>query len=380
MGSIVRLFKNIGETSDGYAVDSFEVGRYLDLLRKAFETANVGITITDTKGVIIYTNPAEARMHGYEVEDLIGKRARILAPSEAWSPYGSDWLTASAEAQKKESVNIRKDGTVFPVQLTTAVVRDKDGGCIGAVTVSEDITERKRLESIAQAVNTMNNIGYVFSGIRHEIGNPINSIKTTISVLDDNIEHYPVGTIKEYLGRVMAELGRLEYILSVMKSFNMGESTEPKCEHIPSFMESFEGIVRKSFEKRGICWRTIMHPEVGAAYVDARALHQALLNILTNAGDACEGRDDPKIVISVFNHGNTVVIRVMDNGSGIKDCDREKIFDPFYTTKEKGTGLGLTIVRRMMAMMGCNISIDSRENTGTIVDITMPAVLDGVMP
>jgi PAS domain S-box-containing protein len=117
----------------------------LTLLKEAVEALPIGITIVDTAEKIIYINPAEAEMHGYRMEELIGKDARILAPREAWNPIVFEQLHAMG-IYKRESTNIRPNGERFPVQLTSIAVRNTLGAPIGIITACEDITERKRME------------------------------------------------------------------------------------------------------------------------------------------------------------------------------------------------------------------------------------------
>jgi diguanylate cyclase (GGDEF)-like protein/PAS domain S-box-containing protein len=112
-------------------------------LQKAVETVKVGVTITDASGRILYTNPAEATMHGFRPEELIGKHVRSFMPPQ--------WRPASGQPPKmgswrRETVNVRRDGTIFPVQLTSDAVLGADGHPIAIVTCSEEITERKRAE------------------------------------------------------------------------------------------------------------------------------------------------------------------------------------------------------------------------------------------
>ncbi|MCI0416833.1 PAS domain S-box protein [bacterium] len=114
-------------------------------LKKAVQNMRIGVTISDTKGKILYTNPAEARMHGYKVEELIGKNVRIFAPQELWQPVSEDLLKEFTH-MARESVNVKKDGTRFPVQIISDVIRDKAGRAIEIVTSSEDITPRKEME------------------------------------------------------------------------------------------------------------------------------------------------------------------------------------------------------------------------------------------
>ena len=114
-------------------------------LEKALETTNMGVSITDLKGKIIYTNPADARMHGYSKEELIGKDVRIFAPLEIHDEVSIDKILTTRD-RKRESLNIRKDGATFPVNLISDIVTDPSGEPVAIVTTCEDITERKNAE------------------------------------------------------------------------------------------------------------------------------------------------------------------------------------------------------------------------------------------
>ncbi len=112
---------------------------------KALETMQIGVTITDLEGKILYINPADSAMHGYTVEELKDENVRILAPPDMWDPMSLEKIT-SMKRWKRESVNRRKDGSNFPVQLMSDVVANSEGEPIGIVTSCEDITERKEME------------------------------------------------------------------------------------------------------------------------------------------------------------------------------------------------------------------------------------------
>ena len=117
----------------------------LRMLRKAVETMQLGVTITDPDGRILYCNPADARMHGYAVEELIGQHARIFAPAEHARPLPPGKL-GDVSSWSRETVNLRRVGSQFPVLLRSDVVRDAAGRPVALVTCCEDLTERKRLE------------------------------------------------------------------------------------------------------------------------------------------------------------------------------------------------------------------------------------------
>ncbi|MCP5103528.1 MAG: HAMP domain-containing histidine kinase, partial [bacterium] len=238
--------------------------------------------------------------------------------------------------------------------------------------ILRNITENKRLMTIAETMNLMENLGYIFSGIRHEIGNPINAIKMTVSVLKNNLDGFSRERVMEYMDRVLSEINRVEYLLKNLKSFNMFEELNMMDIRLPEFMDKFLGLVRNDFERKGAKIEYYMHPDVETACGDARALHQVLLNILSNAADALAGIENPLISISVVKVGESVRVTVSDNGPGIPEVHRNDVFKPFFTTKSTGTGLGLNIVQKIITRMGGTVKIAGRRDLGTAVVITIP--------
>jgi signal transduction histidine kinase len=235
-----------------------------------------------------------------------------------------------------------------------------------------DITEKMRLMSIAEAVNTMDNIGYIFSGIRHEIGNPINSIKMTMSVLRRNLGTFSTEVIHEYIDRSMGEIGRVEYLLKSLKNFSMFESPEIKSFDLCDFLDKLVQLAQSGMEKEGIRLQVDMPAGPIRVSVDARALQQVMLNLLANATAALIGRPEPWVEIILQARPEFVWVKIRDNGCGISREDQQHLFKPFYTTKPSGTGLGLVITRKLLAQMSCSIEIASYEGLGTTVGISLP--------
>ncbi len=239
-----------------------------------------------------------------------------------------------------------------------------------------DITTKARLESIAEAVETMNNFGYVFSAVRHELGNPINSMKTALSVLRANLDTYPQEAVAEYLDRIASEVGRVESLLRSLKSFSLYEQPALQPLEIGPFVEQFVKFVSEDAREAGItveaalachCW----------ALCDPRALQQALLNLYANASDALRRRDHPELRILLSRGDGLISIRMADNGPGIPAEEARHLFKPFFTTKENGTGLGLVISRKLLAKMGATIALESREGAGTTVHVALPESAPG---
>ena len=235
-----------------------------------------------------------------------------------------------------------------------------------------DITEKSRLEAIAQAVNTMDNIGFIFSGIRHEIGNPLNSLKMALSVLKQSADDPSPERLKEYIDRGLSDIGRIEYLLKSLKNFSMYENVELKDLHLIEFMEKFISLVERDFHSYGIRIRTSIPLDIASVRIDERALQQALLNIFSNAADALKNVVRPEIQIRAETRGRLVWLTVTDNGCGIYPEQLKYLFQPFNTSKADGNGLGLVITRKLLAMMNSDIDISSKIGTGTKVTIRLP--------
>jgi len=235
-----------------------------------------------------------------------------------------------------------------------------------------DITERRRLETIAQAVNSMDNLGFIFSGIRHEVGNPINSLKMTLSVLKQNLGRFTDETVDEYVDRCLADIGRVEYLLKSLKSFSMFEVVNLSDVPFGTFMETFLALAGRDLEKRGIHLKHESSLDLGTVKVDPRAMNQVLLNVVANAADALEGRPNPEIKISASLRDQLVWLTVGDNGCGISPKQQKHLFQPFNSNKPSGNGLGLMITRKLLTLMGSSIDIESQLNKGTRVTISLP--------
>ena len=235
-----------------------------------------------------------------------------------------------------------------------------------------DITENARLESLAEAVNIMENIRYIFSGIRHELGNPINSIKMTLSVLRQNLDTYSRDTVQNYVDRTLAEISRVEYLLKSLKSFSMFENPIIQNMNLSDFMALFQSLVAGGLERKGIKMEIMLSPEAQWICADPRVLQQVMLNIVANAVDALAGRENPTIIISTQRKSNCIWINVEDNGEGIPRDEQLNLFKPFYTTKPHGTGLGLVITKKMLSRMNSRIGIVSLEGGGATVTISIP--------
>ncbi len=332
--------------------------------RSLFEDSKDTILFTGPNGNIAIMNQAGLDLLGYSADEI-----EDLALFD---------LFANAEERKKvihemarvgyidnHEVQLRKkDREILDCRITANQQKDHSGQSVYQGII-RDVTELKRLESIAEASNLMQNIGYVFSGIRHELGNPINSLKVTLDILKKGLNQYSLDVIGELVNRSVTEIGRVEYLLRSLRNFNMHENPEPVNVNVNTFMQHFTDVVSQNMKKRGIQFETHVDGGAKAMRVDPRAFQQVLLNIITNAVDALDKTVSPMISIAVLKKKKKIQFIIKDNGRGIPKEHQKMIFDPFFTTKPDGTGLGLVIAARMLAQMEGTIKIESQLNVGT---------------
>ncbi len=298
-----------------------------------------------------YTEPCSLDDHRCVVREVVDTRRPVTL--EHFHSYGKD----------KES---EYEVHAFPLL-------NGDGKVVQVIQYCVDITEKKRLEAIAEAANLMENLGYIFSGIRHEIGNPINSVKMALSVLSMNLESYPRSKIREFVDRAQSEILRVEYLLKALKNFSMFESPEVEPVNMACFMEAFMALVQQDFADKGVRIRWSVDGGDITALTDHRAFHQVMLNLMTNAADAFEQFDNAQIAVDVrLSSAGLVQVQVSDNGRGMGADERRNLFRPFYTSKPHGTGLGLVIIKKMLAKMNSTIRIESISGWGTTVSMYLP--------
>lgn len=274
------------------------------------------------------------------------------------------------------------DGEIQPINKRGVQVRVEDRllgysvypVCTAAVCIMmRDITERARLESIVQEVNLMENTGYLFSCLRHEIGNPLNAVKTTLGVLRDNFEQYSEQMVRESLERSLSDIGRIESLLRTMKSYNLFEHPSSSLVDLEEVVHDLTRLLRDQFRAKNIASSVQLGAGARDVWADPRAIHQVLLNILINAMDALDGCPNPAVELETKpGEEGFVLLEVRDNGRGMTKEQQKNLFRPFYTSKPGGSGLGLAIVRRMLAKMGGSIQIKSQRNAGTSVLIMLP--------
>ncbi|MEN8189184.1 MAG: response regulator [Thermodesulfobacteriota bacterium] len=372
--SVIRDALSIVADTLGASLQRCLTNQERDRLAVAIRQFDDCVCMVDDKGRIFYANPASQKVTGYHHTELIGKHIDAVQIDES-TKSSQQMLEKSDKGQiwHGQIQNRRKDGTLYDEEVTVLPIREGTDQVSSYILIKRDVTDQLRLESIAEAANLVENVGFVFSGIRHELGNPLNSLKMALSVLVKEIHHFSSEQIMEFLNRCLGEVERMEYLLYSLKNFNLHEEIDPEPAPLHDFLEHFLQIHKNDLSRKNINLTLDEQEQNLSVLIDKRAFHQVLLNLLTNAINALNNTTDPYITISCQSTKKGFVeICFKDNGCGITTGDEAHLFQPFFTTRAEGTGLGLTIVKKMLTEMDATIDIKNRTSEGTAVTITLP--------
>ncbi len=343
-------------------------------LASAVELSTESVVLTDARGFICYVNPAFERSTGYTRDEVVGKSPHILDSGrhdEAFYRSMRDVLSREG-VWHGELISRKKDGTLYHEDCTIAPVKGRSDDLISFISIRRDIMDKIRLESIAEMVDAEKNNNFIYTGVRHEIGNVVNSLVMLLGVALSKFDSMDKSVVRGYLSRALEQATRGSYLLRSLKNSNLFDKPVPQNIRLSAFIDKFIGLVRDDFNAKGVVITADIKDGTVSCHADQRLLHQVLLNLMINASDALEGREAKNIILTVFRDSEAVVIRVEDNGCGMNEEQLKCLFRPFYTTKAKGTGLGLVIVKKLLAAINGEIKILSRKDIGTTIDVIVP--------
>lgn len=332
------------------------------------------VVVTDPRGFIQYVNTAFKRITGYTAEETVGRNLHILdSGRHDGAFYECVRKTLAREGiWRGRLICKKKDGTLYHEECTHALVKSTSGKISHHLSVRRDVTERLRLQSIAEEIDAMKNNSYIHAGICHEIGNAVNSLAVILDVLKAKLPRLDTAAIAGYVESASDEAKKTAYIIRCLRNYNVHVKPEIRQVKLSEFVGKILALTRDNFKAKGIEIGVSIDTGVERCCADPRALHQVMLNLLINASDALEGSVHPKISIAISRSDENVRVRVEDNGCGMSEDQLRNMFKPFYTTKAHGTGLGLVIVRKLLAAMHGSIEVTSRKDSGTAIDIIIP--------
>ncbi|KIZ47749.1 ATP-binding protein, partial [Rhodopseudomonas palustris] len=319
-------------------------------------------------GLITAINPAACHMLGVVEAQVIGKPYNSLFDPAA--PFASVLLDTLEHGGDHVDVAVEMPlpQQMLVVNASSSLLRDSHGSEIGAVMVLKDRTEQSRLRTQVMRADRLAALGELMAGVAHEIRNPLTSIRGFVQFLAecDDVREW-----RRYSPEIIRQVDSLNRIIGELLEF--GRPRPPAIRPV-QLNDLVHEVTRLSSHNADIQVRLALAAELPLIEADGEALKQALLNLLINAMQAIETAGTVRIETRAEADGETVAVSISDDGSGVSPEDLEKIFDPFFSTKPQGTGLGLAMVHRIVDAHHGTIAMTSAPGTGTVATLRLPRV------
>src|SRR5437763_2691082 len=320
-----------------------QLQRERDFTQKILNTTQSMILVLDTAGLISYAN-RRCYEAGYQESELIGHRLVDWVETSHRADFEAA-LETTAHGHQVENLELRvrrSDGSMGHFSISLSPMRDEQNAVNSVVVVMTDITDAALLQAKLAHSEKMATIGRLVSGVAHEVNNPLAAILGFTDLLLENPE--VPGSAREDLQIILRETQRTKDIVQDLLSFARQRPVQRELVHVNAVLRQTIKLRSYDFASHGVEVTEEFDEKLASALGDTQQLQQVFLNILNNAYDAVqEAGQRGRITIRTRQRGESIEIAISDNGTGISDPER--IFDPFYTTKQagKGTGLGLSI-------------------------------------
>ena len=386
-------------------------------VRAIIDNTQAGLIMLDTSGAVESINPTTEQLFGYSLEQLRGQYfSQLLAPADralVWRHILAD-ETEVPEQLSLEAMGLRQDGSDLPLALS--INRMTLASARHFIVTLQDLTERKEheqqlkaaqealeirvqertadlsranaqlREEVEQHRKTQNEliqtaklavIGQMAAGINHELNQPLTAIRNYADNARAFLQRNRLEPVDTNLQEISSLTERMSRIIRPLKEFARKSSGTADLVSLQALRDGAMSLMYGRFEKTDV---EIHWPEgLAEEYVrgDMLRLEQVLVNLLTNALQAMERGPGKRIDVSVEPRGERMLIRVHDQGPGIQETDPQRVFEPFYTTKKagQGLGLGLSISQRIIETMGGELRAANHPDGGAIFTIDLPGAV-----
>jgi len=335
------------------------------------------LQITNLDGKMIYVNPAFVKISGYLKDELLGSDPKIFGSKKHSKSFWENmWKTITkGNVWSGEIENKKKNGDPFYTQLLVSPILDNEGKVTSFFGIHRDITEKKMLEKQLIHTQKMESMGTLAAGVAHEVGNPLASISALVQVV---IRSTSDDFAKEKLSLIRNQISRISKIIRDLVDFSRPSTYKLQLTDINKQLEEAVNIIEVGTKNKDILFKIDLAENIPKLLLVADQIQQVFINILLNAVDSILDDDNKnkfkQISVKSFNKDNLVNIVLSDTGHGINEENLEKIFEPFYTTKEegKGTGLGLWVSYGIIKSLQGDLMVESVHGKGTKFLIQLP--------
>ncbi len=358
------------------------------ILAEVIKQAASSIVITDTDGNIEYVNPFFEKVTGYSYEEVKGQNPRILKSGKHNEEfYKNLWDTiTSGRTWHDIFINKKKDGSLYYEDAIIFPIKDKNGKIIRYAGVKQDITKQIEYEKQVVQLQRLDAIGKFTTGIAHDFNNILTTIIGYSEVLEKLTKDDP--EIKKKVNLLKKAGERAKNLISSLLAFSRKQMRKREVLNINELIEDMYDMFKRMIPE-DIIFKLELSPHAPSIYADRVQIEQILINFLINSKEAIEEAGKSEKIIKIRTErvfiddtftskhpgskkGEYLLLEVYDNGKGMSEEVKKKIFEPFFSTKKGGTGLGLSTIFGIVKQNDGYITVYSEEGKGTTFKIYWP--------
>ncbi|MFJ5963971.1 CheR family methyltransferase [Bacillus sp. NPDC093026] len=345
-----------------------KIKQSLHLAVTALDNSHIHIVVATEEGIIQCVNQRFCHFVQQYEFDLIGKNIfSVYQRLCQCDDLAKQWDVCLREGSWTGEMYFQDlSGREHWERVSLHRIDDPDKMQSTVMRISEDITNQKQSEKMLMKSEMLSAVGQLAAGIAHEIRNPLTSLKGFLQLMIQSKKYQ-----KDYADVMMSEFNRLEAIINEFLVLSRSKSVKFEPVHVNLLLEEVSMVVESQAVLKGISIQKNLSPSLPQIQGIPNELKQVFLNILKNGIEAMDGVTGVIQVTSMLKN-NQVILIFEDQGKGIPEDAISKLGEPFYTTKEKGTGLGLMVTNKIIESHGGTIHFESKNLKGTKVTITFP--------
>jgi signal transduction histidine kinase len=399
-GFLEKLIERLGRIGPEEVQNYFlRLAQEKGFLETVFNAIQEGIIVTDSNGRITYLNDAACELFGLESADAIGKQLGERL-------RGLDWesLTKSAGPVSHDMEIFYPQNRFINFYVVPLVIERRDSvagignsgrhdmasdkrgvpesaipatgvGQVGHVMILRDITESRRTAQQTIESERLNVLTLLAAGVAHEIGNPLNSLHIHLQLMERSLQK-PNGEAKaelqQWIDVARSEVDRLDSIVTQFLRAIRPSRPQLRPENLNALVEEAVRFFTPEIEDRDIVVQQELRSDLPLLQIDRDQMKQAFYNVIKNSLEAMQRHGALRIRTDMDD--THVLIRFVDTGSGMSAGNLSRVFEPYFTTKPSGSGLGLLIVRRIVREHGGELSIESSRGKGLTLTIRLPYI------
>jgi len=377
-GFLDKLIERLGRIGPGDVQNYLlQLAQEKGLIETVFNAIQEGIIVTDANGRITYVNDAACDLFGLEGEQAIGKRLDERVRGLDWKSLSQSPGAVSRDMEIFYPANRFLNFYIVPLVIerreAVAGIGDHGSSPVCHAIILRDITESRRSTEKTIESERFSALTLLAAGVAHEIGNPLNSLHIHLQLMERTVrklEGREREELEEAIAICRAEITRLDSIVSQFLQAIRPSKPVLHPENVNSIVEEALRFFGPEIADRDIVVEAELRPDVPLLELDRDQMKQALYNVIKNSFEAMKRRGILRIRTEM--DATHVSISFTDTGGGMSAESLSRVFEPYFTTKSTGSGLGLLIVRRIVREHGGEMAIESNEGKGLTLTIRLP--------